>query len=274
MRENPPGLVRPRRDRLLDLFREAGYSNLLDEIEPIIRSAIQITPEPVGDERIPVGSSKFGGDPDLPDGFDWPTATSGPLAFIAQIDLAVASRADESFLLPTDGLLSFFHRDWWGDSCPEGGFGVALTTAGTPLIRRPAPDGIENLVANGHGRWRACGLRFDSIASIPTWDDLGAQGHSSLSDAVYNLLIPISGEQGCRHTPLNQMLGHAHPIQHSIDVQAGGVADASNWIPLLQLDTDDRPGWMWGDMGMIYFMIRRQDLSRADFSNVQCIAEW
>lgn len=30
---------------------------------------------------------------------------------------------------------------------------------------------------------------------------------------------------------------------------------ASNWRLLLQLDTDDDLGWMWGDAGTIYFWV-------------------
>jgi uncharacterized protein YwqG len=46
-----------------------------------------------------------------------------------------------------------------------------------------------------------------------------------------------------------------------------GVKD---WQLLLQLDSDDNLDWMWGDAGVIYFWIRKQDLEKQDFSNVWC----
>jgi uncharacterized protein YwqG len=46
-----------------------------------------------------------------------------------------------------------------------------------------------------------------------------------------------------------------------------GVQD---WQLLLQLDSDDNLDWMWGDSGMLYFWIRKQDLEKEDFSNVWC----
>jgi uncharacterized protein YwqG len=46
-----------------------------------------------------------------------------------------------------------------------------------------------------------------------------------------------------------------------------GVKD---WQLLLQLDSDDNLDLMWGDSGMLYFWIRKQDLERHDFSNVWC----
>jgi len=41
------------------------------------------------------------------------------------------------------------------------------------------------------------------------------------------------------------------------------------WLPLLQIDTDeDGPGWMWVDCGTIYFMIRRRDLAARCFDHI------
>jgi uncharacterized protein YwqG len=46
-----------------------------------------------------------------------------------------------------------------------------------------------------------------------------------------------------------------------------GVKD---WQLLLQFDSDDNLDLMWGDAGMLYFWIRKQDLEKRDFSNVWC----
>ena len=46
---------------------------------------------------------------------------------------------------------------------------------------------------------------------------------------------------------------------------------ASDWILLLQIDTDDResgPGWMWGDVGCLYFWIKKQDLAAGNFDAI------
>ena len=44
-------------------------------------------------------------------------------------------------------------------------------------------------------------------------------------------------------------------------------------VLLLQLDTDDDTGWMWGDMGMIYFWIAPQELDARNFDDVRLILE-
>ena len=47
---------------------------------------------------------------------------------------------------------------------------------------------------------------------------------------------------------------------------------AADWRLLLQIDTDEEgPGWMWGDVGRLYFWLTRQDLTSLRFDNVWLI---
>jgi hypothetical protein len=51
-------------------------------------------------------------------------------------------------------------------------------------------------------------------------------------------------------------------------------AGAEEWVLLLQLDSDDEgPGWMWGDLGRLYWWIRRQDLAKGDFSQMWLVLQ-
>ena len=69
---------------------------------------------------LPVGASRFGGQPDVPAGFTWPvfetavpedeTVKPRPLAFLAQFDCASLAPLDREGLLPKTGLLSFFYE--------------------------------------------------------------------------------------------------------------------------------------------------------------------
>lgn len=51
------------------------------------------------------------------------------------------------------------------------------------------------------------------------------------------------------------------------------VSSTAEWGLLLQVDTDNDAGMMWGDTGMLYFWIREQDARAHDFSKVWMILQ-
>jgi hypothetical protein len=64
-------------------------------------------------EKLPVGASKFLGNPDVWDGFEWPHFTEDgedyDLKFLCQINCAEAALFDWGGLLPKTGMLYFFY---------------------------------------------------------------------------------------------------------------------------------------------------------------------
>ena len=64
-------------------------------------------------DKLPAGSSKLFGNPDVWDGFEWPhieeNGEKSDLTFMCQIDCAKAEGFDESGLLPKTGILYFFY---------------------------------------------------------------------------------------------------------------------------------------------------------------------
>jgi uncharacterized protein YwqG len=46
------------------------------------------------------------------------------------------------------------------------------------------------------------------------------------------------------------------------------ISAADGWVLLAQFDTDDRAGFMWGDCGMLYYLIRPADLAAGHFDRV------
>jgi len=75
--------------------------------------------------------------------------------------------------------------------------------------------------------------------------------------------------------PLHQIGGYATPVQGPVEYEVshaalGGLvsaddpalaAEMANWTLLAQIDSDDRSGMMWGDVGSLYWLTRRQDLA-------------
>jgi len=73
-------------------------------------------------------------------------------------------------------------------------------------------------------------------------------------------------ELQCQLVSSGIYVGNAEGYQ---DPRVPGLrAGAAEWKLLLQLDTDEDIGWMWGDVGMLYFWVREADARRSDFSKV------
>jgi uncharacterized protein YwqG len=53
------------------------------------------------------------------------------------------------------------------------------------------------------------------------------------------------------------------------ELESGG----KDWILLLQLDSDDNTEMMWGDSGMLYFWIKKEDLKKRKFENAWMISQ-
>src|SRR5690349_2759458 len=91
---------------LKELVEKHGLNPYFDRIDRAAQSAIQLlTLEP--DDYSQVGSTRFGGLPDLPDDIEWPSAGNIYMTFLAQIKLAQMPSLDQC-PLPGSGWLYFF----------------------------------------------------------------------------------------------------------------------------------------------------------------------
>lgn len=84
---------------------------LADKVGGLVRPVVTARSSRCADDRIAIGASKFGGQPDLPARFEWPMIGTVPLWFIAQVRLADLKPLDAGLELPRTGLLSFFYHD-------------------------------------------------------------------------------------------------------------------------------------------------------------------
>ena len=91
---------------------------------------------------------------------------------------------------------------------------------------------------------------------------------------------PFRMEMGERsELPLHRIGGYADPVQGSVEMavahqRLGGrvswrdpavLAEAGRWTSLLQIDSDDDAGMMWGDGGSLYWLMRPADLAARRF---------
>jgi uncharacterized protein YwqG len=63
-----------------------------------------------------------------------------------------------------------------------------------------------------------------------------------------------------------------HALPYARQEEVAGEAKA-RWRLLLQVDSDDAAGLMWGDAGMLYYWIRDDDLAARRFDRAWCVMQ-
>jgi uncharacterized protein YwqG len=236
------------------------------------------------------GNSRIGGHPDGLRSEDWPIGNATPLTFLAQLDLAEVRQAGGPDWLPADGTLLFFYdvaREPWGFDPAE--------RDGWRVIYRPRDEQSPGAVPGGDPAFVEKRLGMKADVSLPDANpdrfDISLDG---LTDAEFDGLYDVQ-EELYDGLPAHQVGGFASPIQgDTMELEAqlasNGIycgnasgyedprakllaAGAKEWLLLLQLDSDDDTGMMWGDAGRLYFWIREEDARRADFSKVWLVLQ-
>jgi uncharacterized protein YwqG len=240
--------------------------------------------------------SKLGGNPHLPGRFDWPTNGSRPLDFLLQLNLQDLSSMEMARLLPRTGVLSFFYdletQPWGYELSDRSGFRVVYFPETSTFIERRPPREEFRLDER-------C-LDFFPRISVP---HLRSQAGDLLElrsqmldwelDKYAQFAADYERRQGPPLTDTNHhFLGHPETIQNDMQLQAqlvthgfGDGSDrrdprraeletgAADWVLLLQLDSDPSANLRWGDSGMLYFWIPRQDLRERRFENVWVVLQ-
>jgi uncharacterized protein YwqG len=261
-----------------------GLARITETVEAAVRPTVFLTPV----AETEAACTRLGGRPNLPPEVIWPRWRGRSLPFVAQLDLAAIPHAG-ALGLPREGSLHFFYEggsEAWGFSPQDRGSAKVIYTlcalSGSPLL--DYPDDIEE-------EMRFRGVQLDatiSMASLPDHEDplLGELGLSHEEREQYFNLLEAWRQQA---PPTGHRIGgHPESIQDDPKLQAqivfngidGGTpggyeqakelglwVGASDWELLLQVDSDESAAMMWGDMGRLYFMIRRQDLAQRIFES-------
>ncbi len=177
--------------------------------------------------------SKFGGFPNLPRNVKWPVNPQGrQLDFLAQLH---CPDLPKGFGLPEEGMLFFFYDfqenpSGWGKHDNEYFSVVYSPFEFTETTRSQRHKGYATISDE-------CFLKFKAFQSpkLDVWSHL--------------------------KSPFHQMFGY--PVWVQDDEQRRGE------ILLLQLDSDSGPGWMWGDVGILYFFIKENDFKEGNFSKIR-----
>lgn len=254
--------------------REELESKLADlkltKFLPCFEPATVLTPEPVPIESLAIGASRFGGVPDLPGDFPWPEVDDVPLQFLAQLDLAaISAAAPESTPIESGWLLFFANTEEVTDNYAPNevvAYAVHQIAAGTALERRGTPDGIEE--------FPCCRLVAEENFDLGNFDPSAVDGPPNDEELEgLGALLEDQAEGEWRETfgVPHQLFGKPHSIQGEVDEEAFEMhrkrlkLTDPNPALLLQVASDDRAGFMWGDAGALYFMIQVEDFEAGRF---------
>ena len=250
--------------------------------------------------------SKLGGMPAVPSGFEWPRfeaenydgeTANRPLSFLCQIDLNEITMFDKDGMLPNKGLLLFFYEQdsmcWGFDPADDGCCRVYYFEEISELKPLELPEDLKEEY------WvKEFDLAFSARDSYPSYEelrlhsDIGCEWDEydeALGDLGYEIEAErhkllgyanlIQGEMltECERTARGLYCGDAESYRSTPeDVKADIHRKASDWVLLFQLASIYTKDYelMFGDLGNLYFYIRKQDLAdrrfdRARFS-LQC----
>lgn len=267
----------------------AGLARGIHVLIPRALVSIRLETAPVSEDDLPVGSSKLGGTPDLPDGMPWPECNGVPMGLLAQLRLQDVAPYDVEGRLPDSGMLYFFYeaaeQAWGYDPKHRGNWQVMYFDGDPARLRASVPP--PNLPAES--RFSASKPAFFNDLTFPSWRSAEVED-LDLSHEQWKL---VYGDLDA-YEPIHRIFGHANVIQNEMQLECQlashglycgdesgynnprGLAlaeNAADWRLLLQIDSDDNMATMWGDSGRVYFWIREQDLQVRDFGNVWLVLQ-
>ena len=236
------------------------------------RDAIQISFKDNNTGALATGCSKYGGMPDVPEGFEWPLDDAGrPLALLVQIDCADLAPLDNEALLPHSGQLYFFYElgemNWQNET--NNIRVIYNDVPATQLHRTAFPEDLDQKF-----RLKEWPLRFLKYTSIPDVEELNKLIDEPIDEdeeETYEAYDRLCSEHLTGTASIGHMLGFADYFQDPV------VDDPTEHVLLLQLDSngeywreDDKMphDLLFGDDGNIFFYIKRDDLQARRFDQI------
>jgi hypothetical protein len=165
--------------------------------------------------------------------------------------------------------------------------GRVVFVPGLPVVERKAPEGLDpypardlfgEVVATAPGREH---ILLDQTA-LSSGDSLAEAAEEAdcppdfLGTGVFDDLVATARGGGREH----QVGGFAAPVQGAVENEIAAdvlgdyrdprlAEEAARWVLLAQLDSDDEADMIWGDVGMLYWMIRADDLEAGRFDRTR-----
>lgn len=271
------------RTEIEQAFNEAGLKARVATINQLVRNSVRLFTTPVNESTLAPGVSKIGGHPDLPPGIHWPELKGKPQSFLAQIRLTDLQELESYGLPPHQGTLWFFYdasQQTFGEQ-PGDRAGWHIFFNGDPSVnlqRVPTPADLP-----AASLFQACSLTPKSELTLALQPELELpDSHwTEPEQQIYEQILEKLHTPEDLALPHHRFLGYPDTIQDDMRIQcqlvSNGVTSdddprvsklqtgASDWLLLLQVDSDTSAKMRWASDGMIYYWIKRTDLQAHRF---------
>ena len=273
-------------ERIREEMLEAGLTGHYEALAPFARSAVYME---LQEGEADFGASRMGGAPDLPVGMEWPRTEGGvALSFIAQINFEEVHPYDVNGELPESGMLWFFY-----DCSDEGmpwGFDPEDADGWRVFYREDAQLAAAAVPEDLEVTFTEAAITFEQRIDLPGYD----------SDILGDTELPEDEEDAYfdwmeeREGSCNKLLGHSDNIQDGMELECEFVANgiycgdpsgyekakamgldknAARWSLLMQVESNEELGMMWGDLGRLYLWIPDEDLKAKRFEKTWLVLQ-
>jgi uncharacterized protein YwqG len=238
------------RNDAIDIIRASPLSKYSDRLIAGLQECICIRTQrsagAIDTSSFPLGTSRIGGVPDLPPGFEWPTWIASKMEFdanlnvieprkrektwldlIAQIRLEDLPAFEQRSLLPPRGTLYFFYdvanQPWSVENGHRKGWRVVFSEVDpTHLLRTAHPSGDPEKDSP------LCRLTFSREWSLPEWQgpqDNAAEISSDLTLERDELLAELNphlqhpDEPASYFDPVHRLFGYPDTVQNDMRLE-------------------------------------------------------
>jgi uncharacterized protein YwqG len=246
----------------------------------------------------------LGGSARLEPGQEWPSLDGRFLALLVVLDLEEVSRFVVDVELPAEGYLNFFYdaeeQSVWGFEPDDSRAWRVLYTASASTVEVAPPTDAPSFPVIWLVAEQALTLPgWEEPVASPLFPAhapprKGLLGHrtdkkdQARRDAYF--AVQDAWQRTCEHPdhighqiggwPVLQqgpiwrecdLVSQGYPLGTSEQWSAADRADVgdtqADWQLLLQVESDDAAGWMWGDVGALYYTVRSSEPAARKFDH-------
>lgn len=234
-------------EQIREIIQGSPLAGQVDDIMRLARPAVKMNAYLVESGDLPKGTSRLGGTPDLLAGMPWRQNRGRPIEFLVQVNLADAMRAYAIPGMPSAGWILLFHdfEASFEGAYDEPGLRQFMHFDGPAdalqRVEQPVEPAADLNFCELQFEQELC-LPGDFYERFPSADDV---------DEVWEFFDETLWDIG--GGPYHRLGGFPMLIQTQERDYPGSEF-------LMQIDSDDELGWMWGDAGRVYCWTQRKPL--------------